>query len=112
MCYLKPEKGHEEDYVIFHNRPKKRGKVQPNGGMTVIYDRRHRVFGVAKCNERDNFHRRLGISIALGRLFKQRGNEKSIKHVFKARELSETPSYEEIRAEALLVQIHESQPRK
>ena len=104
MCYLKQEEGQ----VVFHSRAKEGDKIKAKGGMTVVYDGKHRLFGVSKCSPADNFNKRMGISIAIGRLKKQVIRRKAVRHVFTVGDLSETPSYEEIREAAAKVEAFES----
>ena len=45
----------------------------PKGGQTTVYVSRDGVFaeGIAVCSPRDNYDRKLGAQIALGRALKQ-----------------------------------------
>lgn len=58
--------------VIFQFRNKdSEGRPSNKGGATFVYDPAHKVVGYAFCNERDQFNKRLGVTIALGRTFKR-----------------------------------------
>jgi hypothetical protein len=77
--------------VVFHFRPGNKDVMvlspkKEKGGVTVIYDPKVSKYGVALCDEKDNFRRSKGIDIASGRLKKasERPNVKTMDKVKKA----------------------------
>lgn len=61
---------------VYHNRiSNKDGSISPKGGLTVVeitdnYGTTH--IGKAKCHENDNFVKRIGLMIAIGRALKRK----------------------------------------
>lgn len=56
--------------VIHHRKKDKDGTVKPKGGRTVLIidsPTGEHFEGVAKCSNEDNYDKKLGIRIALGR---------------------------------------------
>lgn len=56
--------------AVFHSRNKKNGIISPKGGKTtLIIDSPHgeHFEGVSVCSKEDNYNKKLGIRIALGR---------------------------------------------
>lgn len=43
------------------------GEVDSRGGLTVVFDPATKHFGAARCSKKDNYNRKLGMKIALGR---------------------------------------------
>lgn len=76
--------------VVFHFRPGNKEVVvlspkKEKGGVTVIYDPKEGKYGVALCDEKDNFRRSKGFDIASGRLKKapERSRDKTMDKVKK-----------------------------
>lgn len=59
---------------VYHDRLKdSTGRILPRGGSTTVEitdNHGHTSFGHAKCHEKDNFMKRIGIMIAIGRALK------------------------------------------
>jgi len=59
---------------VFHDRTKnKDGSISPRGGSTTVEitdNHGHTALGKARCHERDNFVKRIGIMVAIGRALK------------------------------------------
>ena len=53
---------------IFHYRE---GKEK--GGLTVVFDPKTKLFGVSRCSSKDNYNKKLGYTIANGRIQKGKG---------------------------------------
>ena len=51
---------------VFHFRNTKR-KPFERGGLTIVFDPSIRRFGLSFCSKKDNYNRKLGKDIALGR---------------------------------------------
>jgi hypothetical protein len=51
---------------VFHCRNTNRVPYE-RGGLTIVFDPTVRRFGVAECSKRDNYNRKMGLKIALGR---------------------------------------------
>ena len=57
-----------ETPFVFHYR-----EGQSRGGLTIVFDPKARLFGISKCSSRDNYNKRLGRLIAMGRIQKGKG---------------------------------------
>lgn len=59
---------------VFHDRVKnKDGSISPRGGCTTVEitdNHGHTSIGKAKCHENDNYVKRLGVMIGIGRALK------------------------------------------
>ena len=59
--------------VVYHFRKTKDdGSFDAKGGATFVYDPSREVAGYAFCNDKDQFNKKLGITIAKGRLKKEK----------------------------------------
>jgi len=54
---------------VFHYRYKAHFE---KGGLTIVFDPASRTFAATKCNKRDNYNKKRGVAIALGRIKKWR----------------------------------------
>ena len=55
---------------VIHDRIINGGIIQPKGGLTKVFitdNNGHTCEGISKCSLKDNFNKRLGLSIAIGR---------------------------------------------
>lgn len=56
--------------AVFHHRLKRNSAISPKGGKTeIIIDTPNgmRLSGIAVCSKEDNYNKKLGVRIALGR---------------------------------------------
>lgn len=91
-----------ETPFVFHCRNNKR-KPFEKGGLTIVFDPTVRRFGIAECSKKDNYNRKVGKNIALGRArFSENHFPKNI-----CQELDESSLYvETVKEVALAVAKH------